>query len=238
MSSSSSSPLSDDGESANPSTRSNLLSLVQAMEAADRIRKVIRERKDPTETQEWVPPGTLQGVATFVATGLLLTPLRGSLLRMAGPKGPFQGFVDLVVTPVLAVGAAQVGLVIGTLYGSSYYLECLAINAATTTTAKTTMASGQFGADEVMSVRVGHDDTIRYSPTTASVATERNTTVARLCEEVLSLVPSSSVVSSTQIQPSVQTGIQSEFTFGSWDPRTQTMGNLVLAVDNCRRRKQ
>ena len=196
----------------------NSLSLVQAMEAADRIRKVFLERKDPTETQQMVPPGTWQGMVAFAATGLLMAPLRGSILKLAGPRGasPFSGFVDLVVTPVLAVGAAQVGLVIGTLYGSSYYLDRLAVEAATITKTSST--------DEVLSVRMGKDDKISYSPTTESLAAERESTVAELCKGILSL--SSSGSTSTQT-PS----------FASWDPRSKTMSSLVHAVDNCRRRE-
>ena len=203
------------------STTGSSLSLVEAMEAADRIRKVFKEKSDPIETGQMIPPGTWQGVVAFCATGLMLTPLRRSILTMTGPRGPFQGFVDLVITPVLAVGAAQVGLVIGTLYGSSYYLDRLALDAATTTT--TTRSSENLGSNEVMFVR-HQDDKISYSPTSASVAAERESTVIKLCKEVLSLTLAG--------EPTPEST-----SFASWDPRSKTMNSLLHAMDNCRRRE-
>lgn len=210
--------------------------LVEAMKAADIIREAFRKRNDPEEVEQMVPPGTWQGVTAFAATGLLLTPFRRSILQMTGPRGPFQGFVDLVVTPILAVGAAQVGLVVGTLYGSSYYLDRLAMDAATTT-----KMSSNLGSSEFLSVRYGQDDKIRYSPTTESLAVERDNTVAELCQELLSLSspPSPSPESSFQNELSqntisLETEIQS---FDSWDPRSKTMKSLLHAVNNCRRRE-
>ena len=213
------------------------LSLVEAMEAADRIRKTFRERKDPIETEQWCPPGTWQGATAFAATALLMTPLRGSILNMAGPRGPFQGFIDLVVTPVLAVGAFQVGLVIGTLYGSSYYLERVAMDAATTTT----MTFYNDRTNKAMAVRRDQDDVLIYRPIAADTAAEREQTVSQLCQQLLSLLPSStSSLEESAQTPSFQqipTDASSTFTFGSWDPRTKTMENLTLAVDNCQRRE-
>ncbi len=196
------------------------LSLVEAMEAADRIRKVFKERSDPIETGQLIPPGTWQGAVAFCATGLMMTPFRRSILTMTGPRGPFQGFVDLVITPVLAVGAAQVGLVIGTLYGSSYYLDRLAVDAATTTT---TRSSNNLGSNEVMFVR-HQDDKISYSPTSVSVAAERESTVVELCKKVLSLTLAA--------EPTPEST-----SFASWDPRSKTMNSLLHAVENCRRRE-
>jgi len=201
--------------------QSGSLTLVQAMETADRIRQALLKRNDPTETGQMVPPGTLQGVSAFCATGLLLTPFRRSILKMTGPSGPFQGFVDLVITPVLAVGAAQVGLVIGTLYGSSYYLDRLASDAAITTTTSSTLGYG-----EVMSLR-RQDDKISYSATTESIATERENTVVELCKEVLSLPLARDSLDETSENTS----------FASWDPRSKTMKSLLNAVDKCRRRE-
>lgn len=206
---------------ANDHGRSNPLSLVEAMEAADRIRKILIRDEDPTETNQLVPPGTWQGMAAFGATGLLvMTPLRRSILTLAGPNKAFSGFVDLVVTPVLAVGAAQAGLVMGTLYGSSYYLDRLAAEAATTTKSFT----NDLGSTEVLSVRVGDDDKLSYSPTTESLASEREKTVSELCTQVLSL---SSSEPSHEPAPS----------FASWDPRFKTMNSLLNAVRNCRQRE-
>mmetsp|Transcript_26697 Transcript_26697/g.57256 ORF Transcript_26697/g.57256 Transcript_26697/m.57256 type:complete len:254 (-) Transcript_26697:3080-3841(-) len=227
-------------EKSNSDSNDKPLSLVEAMHAADIIRKVFLERKDPTETNQLVPPGTWQGVAAFAATGLLMTPFRRSMLQMAGPRGPFQGFVDLVVTPVLAVGAAQVGLVVGTLYGSGYYLDRVATEAATTT------SSLSLGSSDLMSVRVGRDDKLSYSLTTANAAAKRESTVAELCKEVLSLsAPLSPPDTSTQKQSSSQfttstLATQSPrpgYTFGSRDPRTKTIEYFHRAIENCRRRE-
>jgi hypothetical protein len=220
------------------------LTLVEAMKAADSIRQAFLKRSDPKETEQLVPPGTWQGAVAFAATGLLMTPFRRSILKMTGqPNGQFQGFVDLVVTPILAVGAAQVGLVIGTLYGSSYYLDRLAMDAATTTTTTTTTSSSPGSSKQLMSVRFGRDDKMSFSPTTEGLAAERESTVAELCQEVLSLSLSSPPPSSeASIQtPSLHTATalveREAVSFSSWDPRSKTMKSLHHAVDNCRRRE-
>ena len=180
-----------------------------------------------------VPPGTWQGAATFAATGLLMTPFRRSILQMTGPRGPFQGFVDLVVTPILAVGAAQVGLVVGTLYGSSYYLDRLAMDAATTSTLSSTL-----GSNEVISVRIDKDDTKRYSSTAESLAIERDSAVAKLCQELLSMsTPSSASHLQTSTSHTTTTQRTQTSSFASWDPRSKTMQSLLDAVEMCRRRK-
>ena len=236
------------------------LGLVDAMAAADRIRKAYLEREDPKETGKMVPPGTWQGGAAFAATGLLLmTPLRRSILSMAGGNGggngPFRGFVDLVVTPVLAVGAAQVGLVIGTLSGSSYYLDRLAEDAATTTRTTTTITSSSPsssipGSNEWVSVRTDRDGGIRYSPTTENLAAEQESTVAELCRGLLSAsssptpTPTATTIQSSESHNPTETfrnlAVSESETpppsFGSWDPRSKTMKSLLDAVDSCRRR--
>jgi len=218
----------------NEKSKDKSFTLVQAMKAADSIRQAFLKRSDPKETEQMVPPGTWQGAVAFLATGLLMTPVRGSILKMTGPRGPFQGFVDLVVTPALAVGAAQVGLVIGTLYGSSYYLDRLAMDAATTTT-----TSSNLGSNELMSVRFGRDEKTSYSPTTESLTAERESMVAELCQDLLS--SSSPPPSEASIQtPSFQntTSLETEpSSFGPWDPRSTTMKSLLRVVDICRRRE-
>jgi len=237
--SSSPSPPSTSSDYKSSKDSNSSLTLAEAMKAADSIRQAFLKRNDPTETEQLVPPGTWQGAVAFAATGLLMTPFRRSILKMTGQSnGPFQGFIDLVVTPVLAVGAAQVGLVIGTLYGSSYYLDRLAMDAATTTTTTN---------NELMSVRYGTDDKISFSPTTEAIAAERESTVAELCQEVLSMSLSSSstptLSSEASIQtPSLQTATalveREAVSFSSWDPRLKTMESLHHAVKNCRRREQ
>lgn len=232
---------SSDGKSSKDIINSSL-TLAEAMKAADSIRQVFLKRNDPTETEQLVPPGTWQGAVAFAATGLLMTPFRRSILKMTGQSnGPFQGFVDLVVTPVLAVGAAQVGLVIGTLYGSSYYLDRLAMDAATTTTTTN---------NELMSVRYGPDDKISFAPTTEAIAAERESTVAELCQEVLSMSMSMSLSSSAPTTSSEEASMQTPWlqtttaleekeavSFSSWDPRSKAMESLHHAVNNCHRRE-
>jgi hypothetical protein len=148
----------DDDES------NNHLSLVEAMKAADSIRTIFLKRKDPNETEALLPPGSLEGSFAFITTGLLFTPLRSTILKMTGPRGSFQSFVDLIVTPFMAVASAQVGLVVGSLYGSSYYLE----RVATVSVNETKATSFQVGQDT------------------------NNTIADELCQELLSITSSPS----------------------------------------------
>ena len=217
----------------NVSSKNNSMTLVEAMQAADIIRKSLVDGGDPKETERVVPPGTWQGAAAFAATGLLMTPFRRSILKMSGTQGPFQGFIDLVITPIFAVCAAQTGLVIGTLYGSSYYLDRLAMDAVTTT-----KTSPNLQSNELMSVRLGQDNEVSYSPTSKSLATKRENMVTELCRELLSLSPLPQLAASTQnlLTQSTTSSVTESSLFDSWDPRSKTMKSLLHAVDNCRRR--
>mmetsp|Transcript_38632 Transcript_38632/g.93610 ORF Transcript_38632/g.93610 Transcript_38632/m.93610 type:complete len:224 (-) Transcript_38632:24-695(-) len=88
------------------------------------------------------PPGAVEGFATFVLSGLIVfAPFRSAILRSRAVAGPmtttttttkgngqrnttgFKNLVDLVITPVLAVASAQVGLAAASLVGSKVYLE-------------------------------------------------------------------------------------------------------------------
>jgi hypothetical protein len=103
------------------------------MKAADVIRKTLRESREDADdfdspSGDLPPPGSLPGLAAFVGTGLLLSPLRSFVLKRAAVQpqqgvATFANFVDLLVTPSMAVISAQVGLVAGTLYGSGVYLD-------------------------------------------------------------------------------------------------------------------
>eukprot|EP00980_Cylindrotheca_fusiformis_P031545 scaffold26542_cov157-Cylindrotheca_fusiformis.AAC.1 len=109
----------DEGEAVNS------LSLLHAMKAADVTRKHYHGEAT-TASSAGIPPGFLQGIAAFVATGILLLPVRRRILRYAGnqPGGrSFQHFVDLSISVVGAMGASQVGLVVGSLYGTKVYLD-------------------------------------------------------------------------------------------------------------------
>ena len=131
--------------------------LDDAMRAADGVRQVCNEKhieEEPTtskskETSSWdsnitenedrkyfpdrqFPPGAVEGVATFVLSGLVVfAPFRSAILRSRAVAGPmptspntgFKNLVDLIITPVLAVASAQVGLAAASLVGSKVYLE-------------------------------------------------------------------------------------------------------------------
>lgn len=119
------------GSMTNPTSKnvegSDSLSLIHAMKLADVIRKHYHGEAN-NSSFSGIPPGVLQGVAAFIATGALLLPFRRILLRQAGnqPGGkPFQNFVDISITVAGALGATQVGLFIGSLYGSQVYLDLL-----------------------------------------------------------------------------------------------------------------
>jgi len=154
-------------------TNNNHISLVEAMKTADSIRSIFLKRKDPTETEALLPPGTWQGGAAFITAGLLFSPFRRTILKITGPRGPFQSFVDLVITPLITIASVQVGLVIGPLYGSFYYLDRVATIAA---------------SEGAASVQSGQD-------TTTNVAT-----ATELCQEMLSLTSSSSPIQSLSSQ--------------------------------------
>jgi len=159
-------------------SKNNQISLVEAMKSADCIRSIYLKRKDPTETEALLPPGTWQGGVAFLTAGLLFSPVRRTILKMTGPRGPFQSFVDLVITPLMVVASVEVGLVIGPLYGSFYYLDRVATIAA---------------SEGAASVRLGQDTTTNVATTT------------ELCQEMLSLTSSSSSSSLSSIQlPSSQ----------------------------------
>jgi hypothetical protein len=141
------SPTSSEIENVDANVDESLQSLELAMKAADVIRKTLQQSDDPLERSLWVPPGTVPGLSTFVATGLLLSPLRNAILTRASaarsvvttnarrqtaaaasnetapPSQSFQNLIDLIITPAMAVISAQIGLVVGTLYGSSHYLQ-------------------------------------------------------------------------------------------------------------------
>lgn len=107
--------------------RENPLSLIHAMQLADVTRKHY-QGEGTSSSSGGVPPGVIQGVAAFIATGAVLLPVRGIFLRQAGnqPGGkPFQNFVDMSISVAGALAATQVGLFVGSLYGSQAYLDLL-----------------------------------------------------------------------------------------------------------------
>ena len=112
----------------------NSLSLIHAMRCADAIRKIYDAPADSSSSNNsnaspvGIPPGTAQGISAFLITGIALFPLRRVILNSAGGGGnhkPFQHFVDIVISVGHALASTQVGLYIGSLYGSQTYLDLL-----------------------------------------------------------------------------------------------------------------
>mmetsp|Transcript_38631 Transcript_38631/g.93609 ORF Transcript_38631/g.93609 Transcript_38631/m.93609 type:complete len:224 (-) Transcript_38631:24-695(-) len=212
-------------------------SLEDAMKAADGVRQVCNEKhieeertsmsksketsswdannNSNTENKDWkyfpdkqFPPGTIEGVATFVLSGLIVfAPFRSAILRSRAVAGPmtttngnghknttgFKNLVDLVITPVLAVASAQVGLAAASLVGSKVYLE------------------------EVANV----------PPTTNSPMTDL------ICSDLL-LIPKEKGIAMMKESSSSSSSDSSS----SWDPRVQTLFSLSRAMDTCQRRSQ
>jgi hypothetical protein len=121
--------------------------LEDAMKAADGIRQVCNEKtteessaSSSGSTSSWdadtvndrryfpeksYPPGFMEGVAAMIASGLFVfSPFRSAILRQASSSSPgFGNFVNLVITPLLVVGSAQVGFATASLVGSKVYLN-------------------------------------------------------------------------------------------------------------------
>mmetsp|Transcript_31798 Transcript_31798/g.77010 ORF Transcript_31798/g.77010 Transcript_31798/m.77010 type:complete len:181 (+) Transcript_31798:2547-3089(+) len=102
--------------------KSNELSLIHAMKMADVVRK--HYNGVDNSSSSGIPPGALQGAAAFVLTGVALLPVRRLLLKTAGHQG-FKNLVDIVASVGGTLAATQVGLVVGSLYGSKVYLDLL-----------------------------------------------------------------------------------------------------------------
>lgn len=191
-------------------------SLADAMKAADCIRKVYSE-DDPTERKSF-PPGTAEGLGAFVVTGILLSPLRAAILNTAGGKvagQSFRNFCDLVITPFMAVVAAEVGLVTGCVFGSRVYLEQVAYVSPTKNSPITDQACQQLlllSLDKVNDSK--KSGTSSPSSSSSSLANYSNDDVDQEWVSHPSIEPSSSF----------------------WDPRVETMQSFRLALENCQKR--
>jgi hypothetical protein len=190
------------------------LSLSDAMKAADCIRKVYSE-DDPTESKS-MPPGTFEGLGAFVVTGMLLSPLRGVILNAAGGKvagHSFRNFCDLVITPFMAVVAAQAGLVAGSVFGSRVYLEQVAYVPPSKVSTVTDRACQQL---LLYSLDQGDDPTERWTSS--------------------SLSSSSALDASDEVNQKWMAGPRMDQSTSFWDPRVETMRSFRLALENCRKR--
>lgn len=101
---------------------SNELSLIHAMKMADVARK--HYHGVDNSSPSGIPPGALQGAAAFMLMGVALLPVRRLMLKNAGHQG-FKNFVDITASVGGTLAATQVGLVVGSLYGSKVYLDLL-----------------------------------------------------------------------------------------------------------------
>lgn len=98
---------------------------MQAVQAGDVIR-----RHSPTtnHNSNSLPPGVVPGLVAAAGTALLTTwPLRKSLFRYFSSNNSnnkqFQMFLELIVTPIQVLAVVQVGLFVGSVYGSHVHLQ-------------------------------------------------------------------------------------------------------------------
>jgi hypothetical protein len=239
---------SDGGSSISSQPSSDVLSLEFAMKAADKIRKTLIHKNDVTEKSHIVPPGTIQGVLASLAAGLLLTPIRSSILRSSFVRtplqnvvvsssssnpppatGPFQGFIDLIITPAMVVVAAQVGLVVGTLYGSNFYLNRVA---------KYDSIQSSFSSRTTTTTTLNNDQENNNNNSALSSSTDG--VMNTICQELLDMSPSPSsnndTTFSTLQDESKEYIIDKKYE--SWDPRANVMESLLNAIQNCRKKQQ
>lgn len=181
------------------------LSLADAMAAADCIRRVYSE-DDPSELGS-APPGVAEGLAAFVATGLLLSPFRGALLG-ASPVA-LRTLCDLAITPLVAVAAAQAGLVAGSVFGSRVYLQQVAYVAPL----KESPVTDRACRDLLRRLRLLPDGTPDTPPPGW-------------------WDPGPAAGKDLAAGSAGGGGAPSS----SWDPRVETMQSLRLAVENCQKR--
>ncbi|KAL3915440.1 MAG: hypothetical protein SGILL_005654 [Bacillariaceae sp.] len=129
----------------------------------------------------------------------------------------FQNLVDLMVTPLLAVMAAQVGLVVGTLYGSSYYLE------------RVVEMEERNGGDGG-----SNTDAICQSLLSAISSTDDNQGHGQSSDTAIGHADVSDMSSiSTDGILQTSTSASPPQMFEAWDPRQQTIDRLYHAIRHC-----
>ena len=122
----------------------------------------------------------------------------------------FANLVDLMVTPILAVISAQVGLVVGTLYGSSYYLERVVESDGISSNS----------SDAVCQSLLSACGSAAWNESAAGNAMDSSiTTTSPEIDGILQISSSPSPPTPT-IYP-------------SWDPRQQTLERLHHAIQHC-----
>ena len=222
-----------------------LLSLVEAMKAADRIRTIYINRTKTdrmegetsttatatgiTATTPLLPPGVWAGSAAFLAVGVVCTPVRRRLLHaVAAPRNnhhQFHAFVDLLITPLMAILAAQTGIACFSLFGSKYYLDRVVQETTAAATTSSTTTTNNNSIEELCHELVFITQTIPPSPSQQQQQFVANTTNTN--------TNTSTTNSSTVVVQSAAAVVSPSAS--SWDPRVQTMNSLRMAIQNCQR---
>ena len=129
----------------------------------------------------------------------------------------FANLIDLMITPFLAVVAAQVGLVVGTLYGSSYYLERVVTMEENVKHSE----SGGIGGDDA-------SETVCKALLSGLSGNQEDSKNSQSGETFQDGILETSVPSSAAT-PQV---------FESWDPRQQTIDRLFHAIRHCQEKER
>ncbi|KAG7367658.1 hypothetical protein IV203_030329 [Nitzschia inconspicua] len=158
------------------------------------------------------------------------------------PSSSFQNLVDLIVTPAMAVIAAQVGLVVGTLYGSSYYLQRVVTNQSNGNvihgSCSVTSTNDNIDTDKAAATSQQDSSTnlcqslfeARNSFTTSQSGSADDDNILLSQDDTITIgstfaTESSTVVSPPQLYP-------------SWDPRQTTIDSLYKAIQHCHKQQQ
>jgi hypothetical protein len=227
-----------------------------AMKAADIIRKTLQQSDDHVESSLWVPPGTVPGLSAFVAAGLLFSPVRNAILTRANasrsfattsvrtqtttpssettpPSQSFQHFMDLIVTPAMAVIAAQIGLVVGTLYGSSHYLRQVVDY---DNSQAYIMSSGEMDRRGKALDMNGHAKKNSICQNllglTDASSTKISGNVSKSQDDSVDLVPSTIEYFNAEGSGSIPN------LYPSWDPRQSTIESLFKAIQHCKKHRE
>lgn len=169
--------------------------------------------------------------------------------------GSFANLLDLIVTPAMAMIAAQVGLVVGTLYGSTYYLQRVIKEDRAADTNK-----------GVNGFRTEHEkwDYDESSSSSSSLGKtdqeEPNNTNAILCKSLLNVAIPSKTTGDNQSSSTTKSddlvgldarrdelifdtgrsssGVPPPQLYPAWDPRQTTIWSLYKAIQHCQQQQQ
>ena len=131
----------------------------------------------------------------------------------------------------MAVVAAQVGLVVGTLYGSNFYLNRVAeYNSNNQEGQSSSFASTTTTLDD-------HQENSNSSSSDAIMGT--------ICQDLLDMLPppppsssNNDTTFSTLHHDDESMEYKIDMKYESWDPRGKVMESLLNAIQNCRKQQQ